>query len=205
MKMDGKVNGLRRAMAGVTLVEVMIASGLGSLVLAIVASLSMYGARSSVALLNYTDLDGKSRHASDVVSRELRGAVAVTSYQSQPTNKFITFQTVQTDPSNPALLVTNAATLRWNSADRTLILSHQGQVFTALTECDRYDFQLFQRTPFVTTTNLLFYPATSTTGQLDLSLCKLVNMSWKCSRTILARKVNTESIQAAQIVLRNKP
>ena len=29
-------------------------------------------------------------------------------------------------------------------------------------------------------------------------------MTWKCSRTILGQKANTESVQTAQVVLRNK-
>jgi hypothetical protein len=51
---------------------------------------------------------------------------------------------------------------------------------------------------------VLYYPATNGTGVLDVNLCKLINLSWKCSRTIFAQKVNTESVQAAQIVLRSK-
>jgi hypothetical protein len=84
-------------------------------------------------------------------------------------------------------------------------LDKSGQpTVTALTGCDRWSFSLYQRTPWVTPTNILYYPATNITGRLDVSLCKLINLSWKCSRKILAQKVNTESVQAAQIVLRNK-
>jgi hypothetical protein len=73
-----------------------------------------------------------------------------------------------------------------------------------LTECDAWNFALYQRTPYVTTTNVLYYPATNDAGVFDVNLCKLINLSWKCSRTIFAQKVNTESVQAAQIVLRSK-
>lgn len=51
---------------------------------------------------------------------------------------------------------------------------------------------------------MIYFPAINTAGQLDLSLCKLIKVYWKCSRNILGQKVNTESVQAAQIVLRNK-
>lgn len=182
--------------SGMTLVEVMVASAVGSLVLACVASLSVFGSRSSVALLNYTDLDSKSRYAADVISREMRQATSVIDYQTNAQVKWLT--------------LTNAVegkmiTLRWSATDRTLVLERSGEPnLAALTECDRWGFGLYQRTPIVTGTNLLFLPATNSVGQLDLNLCKLVNMTWKCSRTILAQKVNTESVQAAQIVLRNK-
>jgi len=179
-----------------TLVEVMVAAALGSMVLACVCSLSIYGTRSSIALMNYTDLDAKSRYAADVISRETRNASAVLSIQTNPPVKWLTLATPEG----------NNVTLRWDSGERTLVLERSGQApFTALTECDRWDFACYQRTPSVTSTNLLFFPATNIAGALDLSICKLINMSWKCSRTILAEKVNTESVQAAQIVLRNKP
>lgn len=180
---------------GLTLVEVMIASALGSMVLACVGSLSIYGTRSSIALMNYTDLDAKSRYAADVISREMRNATAVTSLQTNGTIRSIEVLTLDA----------GRVTLTWDANSRTLVLTRVGQApFTALTECDRWDCGLFQRTPIVTSTNLLFFPATNSTGTLDLSLCKLVNMSWKCSRTIMGSKVNTESVQAAQLVLRNK-
>jgi hypothetical protein len=35
------------------------------------------------------------------------------------------------------------------------------------------------------------------------SQVKLISVSWRCSRTILGAKVNTESVQTAQICIRN--
>jgi len=57
MALQNRCDRGRARSAGFTLVEVLIAMGLGSLVLATVASLSVYGARSSIAIANYTDLD----------------------------------------------------------------------------------------------------------------------------------------------------
>ncbi len=187
----------RRRRSAFTLMELMIAAGLSSLVLAAVISLTLFGTRSSMAIVNYTDLDSKSRYALDVIGREIRQANAVIA--------------IQTNASSPQFLrLTNsaqAATVQvsYNPTSRSVTLSKTGQADQiVLTECDRWSFGLFQRTPLVTTTNVLFYPATNTTGALDLRVCKLVNLSWKCSRQIMAQKVNTESVQAAQLVLRNK-
>ena len=66
---------------------------------------------------------------------------------------------------------------------------------TNLAGCDQWTFSMFQRTP---TNNWTFYPAS------DKSLCKLIQMSWKCSRTILGKKINTEEVMTAEVVLRNK-
>lgn len=187
--------GLQQSRA-MSLTEVMIAMTLGSLVLACVASLSVYGARSSTAMLNYTDLDRKSRYASDWISAGMRQATGVSAYGSNSTSKWF-------------VLTNNAErtsiSVSYDATARTLTVQNSGeQPFNVLTECDRWDFAFYQRTPFNTGTNLMFYPATNNLGQIDLRVCKLVSLSWKCSRTILAQKVNTESVQAAQIVLRNK-
>ncbi len=183
----------RRRSFGVTLVEVVVACGMGSIILAGVASLIMYASKSSLAMVNYTDLDGKSRYALDVISREIRQSSSLLSFQT-----------------NQSLTLTNsdqgaAITLTYDPTARTVVLSKTGQADqTVLTECDAWSFSLYQRTPYIAATNIIYYPATNITGALDVSLCKLINLSWKCSRTIFAQKVNTESVQSAQIVLRNK-
>ncbi len=179
-----------------SLLEVLVATGLGSMVVGTVASLGLYGTRSSMALANYTDLDAKSRFALDILSREVRQATAVLGTQNSAASKSLTltnaFQSLLTRVS-------------WRATTRTLVVERTGQApLTALTECDRWDFSLCQRTPLVTPTNILFYPATNSSGLPDPRLCKLINMSWKCSRTLLRQKVHTESVQAAQLALRNK-
>jgi hypothetical protein len=185
----------RRRSSGLTLAEVMVATGLGSLVLLCVAALTLYGARSSAALVNYNDLDARSRYALDVISREFRQATGVVA---------------QNNSAIKSVTLTNAAQglsskLTWDRNTRTLVLERTGEPdLTALTECDSWNVSFYQRTPLITATNVIFYPATNTFGLLDFTLCKLVDMSWKCSRQIMAQKVNTESVQAAQIVLRNK-
>jgi len=185
-----------QAASGISLVEVLIAMAIGSLVLAAVSSLTMYGAKATTAMVNYTDLDSKSRYALDVISREIRQANSVLSFQTNLPVKTLTL----TNASDAT-----AITFTYDSNARTVVMSKTGQAdLTALTECDRWDFSLYQRTPYVTATNISYYPATNTAGVLTVSLCKLINLSWKCSRNIFAQKVNTESAQAAQIVLRTK-
>ena len=186
----------RRGISGLSLVEVMVAISVGSVVLAAVSSLTMYAAKATTAMVNYTDLDTKSRYALDVISREIRQANAVLSFQTNLPVKSLTL----TNSTQGA-----AITFTYDSNARTVVMSKTGQTdLTALTECDRWDFSLYQRTPYVTSSNIAYYPATNTGGVLSVSLCKLINLSWKCSRTIFAQKVNTESVQAAQIVLRSK-
>ena len=196
MRVSVKPAGLRRVLQGFTLVEVMIATSLGTMVLAAVAMLTLYGARTSVAVVNYEDLDTKSRYALDLISREIRQANGVLSYQTNlPVTSFTLTNTAQAA----------AITLSWDSNAATVTMAKTGQAtITNLTGCDQWNFGFYQRTPWVTGTNVIFYPATNTAGNLDLSVCKLISMSWKCSRTILGAKLNTESVQTAEIVMRNK-
>jgi type II secretory pathway pseudopilin PulG len=178
-----------------TLVEVMVTVAVSSIILTLAGSLWLFGSRSFAAMSNYTDLDAKSRNALDLMSRDIRQATRVTGFQNSGNTRW--------------LQVTNEAqgariTYTWNATPRTLVCQKTGepdQVY--LTECDRWDFDLFQRAP-QKGGNYVFFPATNTAGAYDLSICKLINMSWKCSRTLLGSKLNTESVQTAQVVLRNK-
>ena len=179
-----------------TLIEISVAIAVGSIVLAAVATLTMYAAKASLAMVNYTDLDSKSRYALDVITREIRQSTGLLAYSTNQSAQSLTL----TNANQAA-----AITLTYSPDTRKVVMSKTGESdLTALTECDTWNFALYQRTPYITTTNVLYYPATNGSGVMDVNLCKLISLSWKCSRTIFAQKVNTESVQAAQIILRSK-
>ena len=64
-----------------------------------------------------------------------------------------------------------------------------------LTSCDSLTFDIFQRNPAND------YNVVRTTSAKQ---CKLIQLNWKCSRQIMSAKVNTESVQSAKIVIRDK-
>jgi hypothetical protein len=178
------------------MVEMLMAVAIGSIVLLAVANLSLFGARSLASMVNYANLDGQSRYAADVIGSELRQGTAVTAFNTNLPLKSLTLTNAD-----------QATTIKlsYDSNARTLVLEKTGRPkFVALTQCDGWDFSLYQRTPYGYPTNLLFYPATNGSRILDPTLCKLIKMSWKCSRTMMTQKLNTESVQSARIVLRNK-
>lgn len=145
---------------------------------------------------NYISLDRKSRNTLDVLSREIRNATGVVAFNTNLPARWLTL----TNASQATVV-----TLTYDSNARTLVMTKTGQAAqTYLTECERWDFALFSRAPLLSTNNITFYSATNTTGVMDVTLCKLISMSWKCSRTVLGSKFNTESVQTAQIVMRNK-
>jgi Prokaryotic N-terminal methylation motif len=176
--------------AGFTLVEAIVAVALGTLVLAVVASITVYSSRTFSAISNYVDLDVHSRFALDIISREARQCTAVVDCQ---TNGSVTTITLTNMPA------VSAMTLIYDSGVGTLTFRKSNQPDKVLlTSCDRWNVWLYTRAPTITATNIGFNAAT------NISACKLINMSWKCSRTIMGSKLNTESVQTAQIVLRNK-
>jgi Tfp pilus assembly protein PilW len=171
-----------------TLVELMVATGVGSIVLVAVMSLSLLSARSFAALTNYVDLDIKSRTALDTMAADIRQAEALTS--ASLTN--LTFKIV--DISSGA---TNALNYNYDSARTTLTRTLAGQSTVLLTNCTFLQFSIFMRNPVDGTYDQ--YPVDDMTRP---DLCKLVQLTWICSRNVLGRFANTESVQSAKIVIR---
>src|SRR5213593_281799 len=72
----------RERCGGMTLPETMVALGIGSIVLAVLASFSFHSGRSLAAMGNYVDLDNTSRKAVDLITREIRQTASLTDYQT---------------------------------------------------------------------------------------------------------------------------
>jgi Tfp pilus assembly protein PilW len=168
---------------GTTLLELMIAAGIGSLVLMAMASLSYFSARSFVAMGNYSDLDRASRAALDQMTRDIR----MTTYLiSSATNQLVFSYSSGTNLS-----------FTWDPTAKTLVRSKTGEPDKILLgQCDYLLFNTYQRNM----SNQVYGAFSNSTAQT----CKLVDLSWRCSRQILAKKVNTESVQTAKIVIRNE-
>ena len=183
--------------AGFSLVELLISVGLGTVVVGVIVCLSIATSWHFSATSNYAQMDDQSRNALDKISKEIRNSTSLVAFNST---------------NNPMyLLLTNAngpdgATITYDSTTSKLTLAKPGQAKTTLlTGCDTFSFTLFNRYPLVSSTNFTFYSSTNfTTGAIDPTFTKVINMTWKCSRTILGSKLNTEIVQTAQVVLRNK-
>lgn len=191
---DSLINaGSRRAF---TLMETLVSVGLGVMMLMVTVFLTVYGARTFAAMGNYIDLDDQSRNTVDIIGREIRDSSGVVAFQTNLPTQWLKLTNAMSGTT---------CTLTYDSNSRTLIFQKTGQpAQTNLTQCDQWSFALYDRAPVVTSNNISFHAATNGVGQLDPTFCKLINMTWKCSRTILGAKLTTESMQTAQIVLRNK-
>jgi Tfp pilus assembly protein PilW len=164
-----------------TLVEMLMAVGVGSLVLMVVALVFMNGTRAFAAVTNYVSMDGDSRNALDHMTQEIRQAGNLVEFSPThlkfgwhaQTNSFLVFDW----DANSGKLI------EWNTAGTM-------PTNTLLAGCDQLTFSLY---------NSLFAPTT------NISTGKGISVSWKCSRTILGSKSTTENMQQALIVIRNKP
>ena len=165
-----------------TLVEVMVCAAIGAIALAVAMKVWVFTAYSFAAMENYGDLDQCSRTALDVMSRDVRQAKELSSWT---TNKL-----VFTDTDGSTFSYT------YNPQAGTLVRLWGGQSTILLRDCDYMHFSVWQRSPSPSN-NFTFYPASGPTT------AKLIDLSWKCSRSICNKKVNTETMQSAKIVIRN--
>ena len=167
-----------------TLVELLVATAIGGIVLSAFAGLTFYTGRSFAALANYVELDAASRNALDRMSKEIRQTKRLISHSA--TN--LVFE----DFDGGALGYI------YNEEKRTLVRS-KNNVFDKkplLTECNFLEFNIFQRNPVGGTYDQ--YPTASP------STCKLVQLRWVCSRDLVKARWNTESVQSARIVIRKQ-
>ena len=171
-----------RARSAFTLVEMLFTLGVAAVVLAGVLAFLAFSNRSFASLTNYLDLDQQTQLALDKMSREIRQAGNVTSFNS----------------TNITLTANNGETLSYsyNPNQQTLTRTQGATNETLLTECNSLTFSVFTRSP----SNNTFNPYT--TG--SAGSVKLVELTWNCSRGILGITANTESMQSAKIVMRKK-
>jgi Tfp pilus assembly protein PilW len=164
-------------------VELMVTTAAGMLALGSVGALSIYTARSFAAMSNYMELDKKSRNALDRMTQVVREADGVTEFDSHNVELSYHGMPLSFTYSPTAKTLTMVDT---NGAPRLL-----------LQDCEYLKFEAFQRNSVGGTYDQ--YPASS-----DVNDTKLIQVSWICSRSVLGKILNTESVQSAKIVIRKQ-
>jgi prepilin-type N-terminal cleavage/methylation domain-containing protein len=166
---------------GFTLLEMMVAAAVGFLVLAGGVSVYVFSMRSFVSMANYSDLNEKSRYASDLISRDIRCCISVA---SATTN-----QLVLNEPDGPTAYV-------YDSNSATLVRSKNGEARVLLSGVNSLSFNLYQRPD-----NLASYEQFPVGTPAN---AKLIAFQWSCSRTLGASGNNSETLQAALVEMRNQ-
>src|SRR5439155_25750765 len=93
--------------------EIIIAAAISSLVLSMIMMLYLFGLRSFGAMSNYAEMSGRSRHALDVMARDIRQATIVVSYNTNLPIKSLKLSTY--DLNGPCTV-----TYSWDSNARVL-------------------------------------------------------------------------------------
>jgi Tfp pilus assembly protein PilV len=166
-----------KGVQAMTLVELMVAVVIASLVIGLIAVASMTSAHWFAALANYVDMDVQSRNALDQMTLKIRQAGALTEFSTNHLKFAIPGQT------NSFLIYdwdsTTGSLIQWTSGDSI--------TNTLLLGCNQLAFSMYDAS-FAATTNL--------------AKSKGLGVNWNCSRTILGRKT-TEEMQQAVIAIRN--
>jgi Tfp pilus assembly protein PilW len=178
--MEFKTTRSKRA-AGFVLVDLMVGVAISAVVLAALMSLTLTSARSFASMGNYSEMSADSRAALDLMSKLIRNSVGVQSC----TGESITLFDAQT----------NQFSIEFDADAKTVTLYSDSESRLLLEDCDSISWGIFQRTPKAGTYEA--YPASRP------ELAKLVQVNWTCSRTLLGKKMHTESVQSSKIVIRN--
>jgi hypothetical protein len=163
------------------MIEMLVASGLALALTTVIATLTYYCSYSFVSMANYTDMNKQSQLALDKLSKEIRQARGLIAYAT----------------NSITLLDADGVSfkLTYNPGARTLTKLAGGNTTTYLTECNALNFFVYQHT--IISNTFACYDTANVTN------AKVIQMTWKCSRDIRGKKATTESVQSAEIVIRN--
>ena len=180
--MEFKTTSTKRSAAAFSLVEMVIALAISSFAMLIVGTSSAMILRGFSALDNYIELEQDSRYALDIVGRDIRQATALATYTN---NAF----TILDGDGNPV-------TYQYTDSEDILVRTDTAESKTLLTGCELFSFNIYQRNTISGS-----YDQYETA---DVDTCKLIQLTWKCSRKNLSGMENTEFVQSAKFVIRKQ-
>jgi hypothetical protein len=181
-KITSTERGRQGRVSGSALIEAIMAIGITAMLILSLFSFMFFSGKSFAALFNYVDLDDVNRVAIDTLTRDVRQSNKVTAS---------TTNSLTLEDSDGSSIV-----YAYSPSTKSLTRNKNGSSRVILTECTRLNFNLGQRN--TSTGGYNVYPAATP------ATCKVVNVSWMCSRSIYGQAVNTESVQTARIVIRKQ-
>lgn len=167
--------------SGTTLVELLVAIGVGAIVVAAVAAFSQSATMGMARMLNYAEMAGASQTTVDQLTRDARRANRVIF----ATANLIVFEDFDGMPLSYTY-----------NARRGTLTRTKGRTSTVLLKgCDVLTFTMGKRNPTGAFED--FPPATA-------AECKVISVAWQCSRTILGYKTTTEHLSSGKVVIRRQ-
>ncbi|MFM1768492.1 MAG: hypothetical protein RJA22_1021 [Verrucomicrobiota bacterium] len=223
--MSTRIAAPRRLQSGVVLLDAVMAIGLTGLIMLVLVAVMQFSGRSFLCLANYVELDDRNRLAIDQLTRDLRECNRIAQcttnlltlesadglkiyYLHSPEQQTLTrLKTRSLKDSKPQFTANleEAPMAEGDVAGAPDVLPEQGKESVTpqestrevlLTGCESLSFRLFKRNTM-----------TNSYEQFPASLpdeAKVVDIAWKCSRSILGIAANTEAVQTAKIVIRKQ-
>jgi prepilin-type N-terminal cleavage/methylation domain-containing protein len=185
--MEFKPTNLNRRSRAFTLVEMMVAVAVGCMVLIGAISIYTFSLTSFTSMANFADLDQKSRHTSDILTRDIRSCVSIASATSS--------QLALNEPLPDGTTVTTTYT--YDQVAGTLTRSQNGISQILLTGIDTLTFAPYAR-PGPSANYEDFVTASPSTT------AKLIGIQWSCSRRLAGPRSESQSVQTAIVELRNQ-
>jgi hypothetical protein len=175
-----------------TLVEIMVAVAVFSVVGMALMGTYMFSVKSMAAMYNYSVLDANNRQAMDQLTREIRQSKKVLAY----TTNSITIQTANDDGTTGPQIAYSFSPSTKRMVRRNL---SDGTSKLLLNNCNLLSFELFTRCP----SNEAFgsFPVAVNNWQETV---KVLQLTWKTSMTLPSGIINSENIQTARIVIRKQ-
>jgi len=160
----------------------MIAAALSGMLLTVCLSLTLFTTRSIASMTDSVDLNARTRYAVDRMGKKLRQTSSVESFS--PTSITVTFD------GQPL-------SYTYNPDRRTLVEKEAGKVTTLLEDCDQVLFALYKRSPV--SNSFSQFPVLS-----GLDEAKVIQMSWRCSRSLVGKASGSSDMASARFVFRAK-
>jgi type II secretory pathway pseudopilin PulG len=175
---------------GWTLVEMMIAVGLFSLVGMALMGTWVFSVKNMASMYSYALLDQYNRQAMDQLTREIRQSKNVLAYSTNS----ITILTANDDGSDGPRV-----TYSFSPSKKKMIrTSSDGTSKLLLDDCSLLSFQLYTRCP----SNVFgIFPVAVNNWS---NTVKVLQLTWKTSVTKPDGIVNSENVQTARIVIRKQ-
>lgn len=179
----------RASRAALTLVEMLMAMGIGSIVLLVLGSVTLYSARSFSSMANYSEINQMSRRALDEMTRDIRQSRGVVSFNNSSNSNELVFKKDFAGSNTFSLIHDKeSGVLKHVSAGEERILSE---------DCTHFKATLFQRSPIANTFDFV-----QTT---DPAKCKLVQLDYSFAKRTGASITNSETVESMKIVIRKRP
>lgn len=167
---------------GFTLLELLIASSIGLMFMAVVLSLVFYTTRSIAAMTDSVVLSSRGRHAIDRMSKKLRQARVMNSFSA--TSVTVTYNGLP-------------LTYAYQAGPKTLLEIENGSTNTLLQNCDELAFAFYKRNPVGNSFNQ--FPILTATNE-----AKVIQVKWKCRTDRIGKADGEAQMDSARIVLRVK-